>query len=86
MLGAYTGVARINLKISDEDGDLKKNTTGWLTGAKLGGIYEIDANNEIEFGYKLEYAKYSTIHIDDDVHAKAKELSHGLFVGYNYKF
>ena len=46
---------------------------------KLGGIYEVAKNNEIEFGIKGDY---QTTGIEDYDNA----LSYGVYVGYNYKF
>ena len=46
---------------------------------KLGGIYEIVQNNEIEFGIKGDY---QTTGLD----AYDNILNYGIYVGYNYKF
>ena len=47
--------------------------------AKLGGIYEVIENNEIEFGIKGDY---QTTGIEDYDNA----FSYGVYVSYNYKF
>ena len=46
---------------------------------KLGGIYEVIENNEIEFGIKGDY---QTTGIEDCDNI----LNYGIYVGYNYKF
>ena len=46
---------------------------------KLGGIYEVVENNEIEFGIKGDY---QTTSIEDYDNA----FNYGVYVGYNYKF
>ena len=46
---------------------------------KLGGIYEVVENNEIEFGIKNNY---QTTGIEDYDNI----LNYGVYVGYNYKF
>jgi hypothetical protein len=46
---------------------------------KLGGIYEVAKNNEIEFCIKGDY---QTTGIEDYDNA----FSYGVYVGYNYKF
>lgn len=46
---------------------------------KLGGIYEVVENNEIEFGIKGDY---QTTGIEDYDNI----LNYGIYVGYNYKF
>ena len=46
---------------------------------KLGGIYEVVKNNEIEFGIKGDY---QTTGIEDYDNI----FNYGVYVGYNYKF
>lgn len=46
---------------------------------KLGGIYEVVENSEIEFGIKGDY---QTTGIEDYDNI----LNYGVYVGYNYKF
>ena len=46
---------------------------------KLGGIYEVVENNEIEFGIKGDY---QTTGIEDYDNI----LNYGIYVDYNYKF
>lgn len=81
LAGAYTGVSKLNLEISDETETEKEKHFGIVVGAKLGGIYDINANNAVEFGYKADYTKYNKKY-----DARLKETNHGLFAGYTYKF
>lgn len=46
---------------------------------KLGGIYEVVENNEIEFGIKGDYQT-------TDIKDYDNILNYGVYVGYNYKF
>ena len=46
---------------------------------KLGGIYEVVENNEIEFGIKGDY-QITTIDEYNNIR------NYGLYVGYNLKF
>lgn len=89
-VGAYTGISIVKGEFSGKseyiiDGvkhtgnDVSKTDTGALFGLKLGGIYEIVQNNEIEFGIKGDY---QTTGLD----AYDNILNYGIYVGYNYKF
>ncbi|WP_086244991.1 outer membrane beta-barrel protein [Campylobacter devanensis] len=89
-LGAYTGLSIVKGEFSGQaeytiDGvkygiDNDPTTgTGALFGLKLGGIYEVVENNEIEFGIKGDY---QTTGIEDYDNI----LNYGVYVGYNYKF
>ncbi|MBO7155584.1 MAG: hypothetical protein J6V67_06815 [Campylobacter sp.] len=89
-LGAYTGLSIVKGEFSGEGEytiapyhyTLSSDSvtgTGALFGLKLGGIYEVVENNEIEFGIKGDY---QTTGIEDYDNA----LSYGVYVGYNYKF
>ncbi|WP_086267901.1 outer membrane beta-barrel protein [Campylobacter devanensis] len=89
-LGAYTGLSIVKGKFSGQaeyttDGltyvmDNDSTTgTGAIFGLKLGGIYEVIENNEIEFGIKGDY---QTTGIEDYDNI----LNYGVYVGYNYKF
>nr|MBP3724373.1 hypothetical protein [Campylobacter sp.] len=102
ILGAFAGISKIDVEYFAQDSvaihtsDYSQN--GFIYGLKLGGIYEINQNNEIEFGLKFDQAKYS----DKDFQIKeciggtciqipttakdAKRTNIGVFVGYNYKF
>ncbi|ARR00449.1 hypothetical protein [Campylobacter porcelli] len=85
-LGAYTGLSIVkgefNGQASYASGSLgydSKSGVGNLFGVKLGAIYEVDKNNEIEFGVKGDY---QTTGIDEFDNI----LNYGIYVGYNYKF
>ncbi|MGH1601252.1 outer membrane beta-barrel protein [Campylobacter majalis] len=94
LVGAYAGLSIMKVDRTwtefnaagavDESGTDKLSFTGYLIGAKVGGIYEINANNEIEFGYKFDRTDYgsSSKHRVSDM----KETNHGIYLGYNYKF
>lgn len=86
-LGAYTGLSIVKGEFSGKAkyaaynimSDVSKTDTGALFGLKLGGIYEVVQNNEIEFGIKGDY---QTTGLD----AYDNILNYGVYVGYNYKF
>lgn len=86
-LGVYGGISRLNVRLEsiNYDGNPKdnfsKDKTGFIYGAKIGGIYGLDENNEVEFGYQIDESDYGKI---ED--AKVKVRDHGLYLGYNYKF
>ncbi|CUU74471.1 putative outer membrane protein [Campylobacter hyointestinalis subsp. hyointestinalis] len=88
LLGAYTGLAITKSEVKGdaslasgyEFSDSGSETdAGALIGLRLGGIYAVDANNEIEFGIKGDYIKTNILDID-------KATNYGVYVGYNYKF
>lgn len=72
-VGAYTGLAKPTLST---DGRSSSSATGWIVGAKVGGLYEINKNNEIDFGFKFDTTKFKD----------ARETSPAIYVGYNFKF
>ncbi|MEE3744839.1 hypothetical protein [Campylobacter porcelli] len=89
-LGAYTGISFVKGEFSGQAQytsgiytytlDNSSTTgTGALIGLKIGGIYEVVKNNEIEFGVKGDY---QTTGIDEFDNI----LNYGIYVGYNYKF
>ncbi len=89
-LGAYTGISFVKGEFSGQAqytsggyiytlDNPSETGTGALIGLKLGGIYEVVKNNEIEFGIKGDY---QTTGIDEFDNI----LNYGLYVGYNYKF
>ncbi|AII14852.1 outer membrane beta-barrel domain protein [Campylobacter iguaniorum] len=87
VLGAYTGLAITKAEIKgngkvlgyDFSENGSETSAGAVVGVRLGGIYEIDKSNEIEFGVKSDYTKTGIDGID-------KATSYGAYVGYNYKF
>ena len=89
-LGAYTGLSIVKGEFNGQAESLNasgpytlgyhsKSGVGNLFGAKLGGIYEVDRNNEIEFGIKGDY---QTTTIDEYNNIR----NYGLYIGYNLKF
>ena len=89
-LGAYTGLSIVKGEFNGQAESLNasgpytlgyhsKSGVGNLFGAKLGAIYEVDRNNEIEFGIKGDY---QTTTIDEYNNIR----NYGLYVGYNLKF
>ncbi|MBT0611557.1 hypothetical protein [Campylobacter hyointestinalis] len=91
VVGAYGGLSVIKAKSQIDgkitfggltytgNGSQSKTDTGAIVGLRLGGIYAVDANNEIEFGIKGDYIKTNVFDID-------KATNYGVYVGYNYKF
>ena len=84
-LGAYTGLSIVKGEFNGEVsgsyplGYDSKSGVGNLFGVKLGAIYEVDKNNEIEFGIKGDF-QTTTIEEYDNIR------NYGLYVGYNLKF
>jgi len=67
----------------------KRNFDGFVYGAKLGMISELDENNEIEFGLKVENSDFSEKSITlsgSDIPLKPSYLNYGIYIAYNYKF
>lgn len=54
---------------------------GLAYGAKVGTLYDINENNEVEFGIKAEQLNYSK-----KQGVKPTYTGAGLYVGYAYKF
>lgn len=87
--GGYAGYVRQNFNLRPNNSKYNENFSinGIVLGAKVGGIYNIDKHNEIEFGYNIEYAKYSNkALLDGGASNNHYETNHGLYLGYNYKF
>ena len=87
LVGAYTGISRLNAKASNPaTGESEKtNDTGWIIGGKVGGIYEVNQNSEIEFGLKADYTRYKK-HSDEEDSWRLTSKNAGLYLGYNFKF
>ncbi|MDL0088930.1 outer membrane beta-barrel protein [Campylobacter gastrosuis] len=81
LAGVYAGISRLKADIKSSEDSGKVNFNGVVAGAKFGGIYELDENNAIDFGYKADYTKYSKKY-----DTNLKETNHGFFAGYTYKF
>ena len=92
VFGAYTGASVLKIKGDwtdtnmGESGTGKWNKTGWLIGGKIGGIYELNSNNELEFGFKTDYTSYGKRTDEDNDSIKIKGSNYGLYLGYNFKF
>ncbi|QKF70531.1 outer membrane beta-barrel protein [Campylobacter geochelonis] len=87
LAGVYAGYSLLDLKADLNFGANSYSETdrvgGFIYGAKVGGIYSVNANNELELGYRYDKANYDSIsngNIDVD------ESNHGPYIGYNYKF
>lgn len=88
VVGAYGGFAITKGEFKGDaslasgskfSGSGSETSAGAIVGLRLGGIYAVDANNEIEFGIKGDYIKTNVLDID-------KATNYGVYVGYNYKF
>ncbi|MBR6611386.1 MAG: hypothetical protein IKK93_04000 [Campylobacter sp.] len=89
LLGAYVGIARTTIDEAGTgsipslgfnwSGNDSTSGTGVLVGAKVGGIYAINDNHEVEFGVKADYADTGVDWLDSTT-------NYGIYVGYNYKF
>ena len=98
ILGAFAGISKIDVKYFAQDGadtmTSDYSQDGFIYGLKLGGIYQINQNNEIEFGLKYDKAKYDDKNIALNMSGTlapmtakdTKRTNLGVFVGYNYKF
>lgn len=79
VLGVYGGYTLSKMKPSE--GDFINFKKGLAYGAKVGTLYDINENNEMEFGFKAEQLNYSK-----KQGVKPTLTNAGLYVGYAYKF
>ena len=94
LVGGYMGYSKLKYKYnvvhSTNNGQNVKywnggfNANGFQYGLRLGGIYNFNQNNELEFGVKAEQVRYKAK--EDGESFKFKSNNYGAFVGYNYKF
>lgn len=88
--GIVIGVSRHTTEASLSSSSLiykaEINQTGFVYGLKLGGIYELNNHNEIEFGFKANRAEYSNKNSVNFNIVNLKRTTAGVFIGYNYKF
>ncbi|MDL0088206.1 outer membrane beta-barrel protein [Campylobacter gastrosuis] len=82
VLGGFLGYAYIkdtNPKYSNSGGG------GFMYGAKVGLLFDIDTHNSFEMGYKCNIAKFG---VDDgeEVNFDLTQKQHSVYAGYNYKF
>ncbi|PSM52218.1 hypothetical protein CBLAS_0211 [Campylobacter blaseri] len=79
VVGAFGGRSKMKYKVKNDLNEIFKfSGHGWKIGAKVGGIYEINSQNEVEFGVKAAFAKYKSL--------DNKPKPYGAYIGYNYKF
>ena len=93
-LGVYTGLSIVKgefngdaqFTVQNRSGtyihtfrDKSITRVGSILGGNLGAIYEVNKNNEIEFGVKGDYQTTNITEYDNII-------NYGLYVGYNYKF
>ncbi|MDR0408216.1 MAG: hypothetical protein LBH45_04840 [Campylobacteraceae bacterium] len=62
--------------------------SGIVVGVKLGNIYNINNNMELEFGVKIDAYSYDEAAFKNSSTTKAKQdqTDVGFFIGANYKF
>ena len=85
IVGAYGGYSMIDITTSYNNYSADYTQNGCIYGLRLGVAYDINQNNEIEFGVKYNEARYK----DKEVAFKiedTKRTNSSIFVGYNYKF
>lgn len=90
VLGFYTGYTFGKLKAGGKDFSTSANHGGFAYGAKIGLLYEINENNEIEFGTRVEQLRFKEknhyVGKDMTVGVKPTHTNFGLYMGYAYKF
>ncbi|MGP1579920.1 MAG: hypothetical protein ACTTH5_02705 [Wolinella sp.] len=98
VMGIYAGILYRDTKMTvvDPYQDLNQSATtkssGGLFGWKLGAIYEVAKNSDIEFGMKFESVSMGNKTARDSQNAilarfdKQKQSNIGLYAGYVYKF
>ena len=87
VLGAYTGISVLNteVKIDYSNGSRARaddTLGGFILGGKIGALYEVGSNSEIEMGFKASKAWYK----DGDYIEDNDGKKYGVYAGYNYKF
>ncbi len=87
VLGAYTGISVLNteVKIDYRNGSWARaddTLSGFILGGKIGALYEVGSNSEIEMGFKASKAWYK----DGDYIEDNDGKKYGVYAGYNYKF
>ncbi|MGP1579918.1 MAG: hypothetical protein ACTTH5_02695 [Wolinella sp.] len=90
--GIYTGILYREATVQAvEDESVTGKAQGNLFGLKLGAIYEVAKNGDIEFGMKFESAsmKNKTVADDDSMFIELKDQKQtniGLYAGYTHRF
>lgn len=90
VVGGYLGYAKTNIDLKTSLLSLSQDFDGFVYGAKIGAIYELNAFNEIELGFKAEQINYNT----KDFYQNGigsnfydpKQRNYGAYLGYAYKF
>ena len=87
VLGAYTGISVLNTEVKidySNGGWARADDTlgGFILGGKIGALYEVGSNSEIEMGFKASKAWYK----DGDYIEDNDGKKYGVYAGYNYKF
>ena len=98
IISTWRGVAGVYVGILQRDTTFKAEGTleslkgkGSLVGLKLGAIYEVMKNSDIELGMKFESANIKKHVMKDDEYilielTKQKQNNVGLYAGYVYRF
>ncbi|MBP3195276.1 MAG: outer membrane beta-barrel protein [Cardiobacteriaceae bacterium] len=96
VVGAYTGYSfgHVKADYSKEyysggsyHGESKDDLTGWLLGARVGGIYDLDKNSSIDFGVKFDHTWYKDIDWSEYTYTTDFDRNKfGAYVGYKFKF
>jgi hypothetical protein len=61
--------------------------SGTVVGTKIGAIYDLTENGELEYGIKIDGYSYGDLTSNNGrISAKRKQSDVGLFLGVNYKF
>lgn len=85
VLGLYAGYTTLKEKLNFFGGTENINYGGVVCGAKVGAMYEINANNELELGLKYEGMNLeNTTKLSFKSEVQPTNLH--LYVGYAYRF
>lgn len=90
VLGVFGGYAKSDVTLKTKFLSLSQNFDGFVYGAKIGALYEINDSNDVEIGFKVEHINYNT----KDFYQEAigsnlydpKQKSYGAYIAYTYKF
>lgn len=79
VLGLYGGYGMMSFKKAEEK--TIRYRKGFAYGGKVGALYELDANNEVELGFRVEQLRFGR-----KSETKPTFTDYGLYLGYAYKF
>lgn len=87
ILGGYTGfsVLSVEERIAYSPTyhvKIDENLAGFTLGGKIGALYEVGSNSEIEMGFKASKTWYD----NSDYIGDPDGRRYGVYAGYNYKF